>query len=98
MELFSKDCPYPIQKLLQEMKECDNLTFLGRLFGENGEYKVIYLDDPYIKTTMLQRFNLFWVWPLFLIAAPFSYILRGKIGVDKYTRFGKLLTKIVGEY
>ncbi len=78
-------------------------SVLAVLFGHyhNGyrsAYSVKYKFDPYIETTLLQRFNLLWVWPLMLITSPVRFVLTGSIGVAPSGRFGQLLQRLIGHF
>ena len=98
MELFTRSYDVPKYELEALWLEKSAEQVINELMCEDGKYKAVYNEDPNIKTTMLQRINLLWVWPLFLIAAPFSYIIRGKVGVNYYTPAGRLLKRLIGNY
>lgn len=69
------------------------------LFGDDSEYIVRYRYDPYMKTTPLNRINMLWVWPLYVVTvAPFLYVKNGHSGVKKESKLGRILTKLIGEY
>lgn len=63
-----------------------------------SKFKVVYKRNPYIKTNTIQRINLFWVWPLWLVIAPIKWIVTGEMGVTKDSKVGKILTKLIGNY
>lgn len=92
-----------IEKVIKEENIQTAKQLLDLLYGDvnndfTSDYKVLFERDPYIESTKLQRFNLFWVWPLWLITIPFQYIIRGEYGVKKETRLGQILTKLIGKY
>lgn len=92
-----------IEKVIKEENIQTVNQLLDLLYGNynsdfESDYKVLFERDPYIESTKLQRFNLFWVWPLWLITIPFQYIIRGEYGVKKETKLGQILTKLIGHY
>lgn len=78
-------------------------SVLNVLFGHyhndyESAYSVKYKFDPHIETTVFQRFNLLWVWPLMMITSPVRFVLTGSIGVAPSGRFGKLLERLIGRF
>lgn len=76
---------------------------IEHLFGmldrnPTSKFKVVHKRNPYIQTTTIQRINLFWVWPLWLVITPFKWIVTGEMGVTKESKVGKILTKLIGNY
>lgn len=77
---------------------------IKHLFGDyesrpESNFKVVYRSKPDIKTTPIQRFNMLWVWPLYMLTlAPYNYITKGDTGVERESRLGKLISKLVGWY
>lgn len=55
-----------------------------------------WFDTP--KTTMLNRFNSIWVFPIFFVCIPIRYILYGNFYVNKESKLGKILKSLLGEY
>lgn len=92
--------------ITKKMKdETDMNELLDTLFGkyDDGESDyVIYRYDNGSewglsrKTTLLQRFNMIWVWPLFMITVPFQWLFLGKVGINGHSKFGKWILKITG--
>lgn len=64
----------------------------------DSEYIVLHRRNPYIESTKIQRFNMFWLWPIMLVTAPIRFVVTGSIGVDKYSKTGRLLTRLIGRY
>ncbi|SNS16830.1 hypothetical protein [Pseudomonas segetis] len=78
-------------------------SVLNVLFGEYNndyqtEYSVTYINDPYIETTVIQRINLFWVWPIMLVTAPIRFVLTGSMGVSPSKPFGLMLQRLIGRF
>lgn len=77
---------------------------ITHLFGDyesrpDSKFKVVYRRNPDIKNTPMQRFNMLWVWPLYMLTvAPYNYITKGDTGVERESKLGKLLNKLVGYY
>lgn len=76
---------------------------IAHLFGSwedpsGSEFKVVYRYDPDINTSPIQRFNLLWVYPVWLLIAPFKWIITGTTGVTKDSKVGKILIKLLGNY
>ena len=59
---------------------------------------VVDINDRYCKTTKLQRFNLIWVSPVWLSVGWVKWILTGSYGIDKNSKAGEILTKLIGNY
>lgn len=75
---------------------------IEHLFGNGDHYshskfKVVHRRNPYIETTPLQRINRLWVFPLyFIFVAPYNYIVKGDSWTDSESKFGKFLSKLIG--
>lgn len=64
-----------------------------------SELRVVYRVNPYIKKTAAQRINTLWFFPLYmLLVAPIKYIITGETGVDRYSKIGRLIERIIGCY
>ena len=70
------------------------------LTGDIPEVNMMIVDinDRYCKTTKLQRFNMIWVFPVWLSVGWIKWILTGSYGVDKNSKAGEILTKLIGNY
>ena len=100
---YKKAYRHQIEGVIKEGNIQTVKQLLDLLYGDcyndfESDYEVLFERDPYIKTTKLQRLNLFWVWPLWLVTIPFQYIIRGEYGVKKETKLGQILTKLIGNY
>ncbi|EPS0409769.1 hypothetical protein ACVAPW_000914 [Shigella sonnei] len=90
----------------EKFDEFTKNKILGHLFGsvENdyspeSEFKIYWRYDPDVKTSPLQRINLLWVWPLYMIiVAPIKFIVTGSTGTSKDSMMGRVLSKLVGNY
>lgn len=60
----------------------------------NGNF-VIYKYDKQTKRTFLQRLNLLWVLPLFVLSAPLQLLIRGEVGINRNSWLGKIVDKMV---
>ncbi|AMR57363.1 hypothetical protein vB_PsyM_KIL3b_0117 [Pseudomonas phage vB_PsyM_KIL3b] len=86
-------------QLLNSFKE--NNTFpdtaqgmVDYLFQDESDYKVYHLKEVYNKSTLVNRLNLLWVYPIWLVASPFLWVFTGSAGVDNHSKLGKFLAKI----
>jgi len=95
--------PISVRQAIRKDIGVDNPTgdeVLDFLLGKD-----IYADTPYViykykrtpKSTVMNRLNLIWVFPIMvLIVMPVQYILAGNTGVKKGTLFGRVIDKLVG--
>jgi len=60
-------------------------------------YEIVYKIPP-SGDTIWNRLALILFTPIYLISIPFQYLFRGKIGIDQYGRFGRILKKLIGEF
>lgn len=67
---------------------------IGDDFGRNGEY-CVYSYRSTTSRTFLQRLNTLWVYPLFIITIPMQYLVTGGIGVNRNTKLGCIIDKLV---
>ena len=85
----------------------------GRIYREGtkssptAEQAIAYILEGYdvvdmevqVKSTAIQRLNLCWVLPLFVLCIPVRFVLYGSdYGVKRTTRLGKILTHLLGPY
>lgn len=93
--------------ITKKMKdETDMNELLDTLFGKyndgESEYVIYRYDNDSEwehsrRSTLLQRFNMIWVWPLFMITVPFQWLFLGKVGLNSHSKFGKFVMKLIGE-
>jgi hypothetical protein len=89
-----------------EAKLGDNPTgrqVLDYIFGERGEYgypSVNWVIRNYYEEdrTAIHRLNMFWAIPLTLLCAPYQYIVKGRVGWDTKTKFGRFILRVTGHY
>ncbi|MEG1651885.1 MAG: hypothetical protein RRZ38_00240 [Hafnia sp.] len=68
-------------------------------YEPSSDMKIVWRDDPFVKTTAIQRMNYLWVWPLyFLFIAPVKFIFTGETGTSKDSFFGRILKFLIGNY
>lgn len=66
---------------------------LGDYNGCRSDYTVYKYERS--KKSILNRFNLLWVWPLFLITTPFQWMITGSTGVRRGSRIGEIVNALV---
>ena len=66
--------------------DCDRWT--------GGDY-VIYKYSDKSKRSFLNRLNLYWVYPLFIITIPFQFLFFGEIGVNRNSKVGRIVDRLV---
>ena len=97
---------YHKQDFIKEVRDFTARSYLGKderdevnlddvysyLFEHQFEDKLFSLVkyDP-STSTIMNRVNLLWVYPLFLIAALPVYLLKGTTGVSRDGRFGRIV-------
>lgn len=59
-----------------------------------GEY-IVYKYSEIKKRHFIQRFNMIWVYPLFIITIPFQYLLFGELGLNRNSKIGKVVDWLV---
>jgi hypothetical protein len=60
---------------------------------ESCDYSLIKYKKS--NRTIFNRLNVLWVWPLFLIFAPFQWIVTGDTGFDREKFAGRVLNYLV---
>ena len=67
------------------------------IFDDCGRTQDFYIRSYYShsKRTIWNRINMLWVWPVMLLAAPFSYIFTGDIGVSRNSKIGRIVDWLV---
>ena len=67
-------------------------------YRSDSEYKVVNRYRKYDKVTFLQRINKLWVYPaLLLLVCPVKWLATGDFGFKTDSRFGDILTKLIGD-
>jgi hypothetical protein len=100
-----RNCYFSIDTIIKEAKEANGtkkptaeevLTYMmGDSDGwRNGDY-VVYKYTKSTKRTFLQRFNMLWVYPLFILAIPFQFLFVGDIGLNRNSKIGRLVDRLV---
>lgn len=67
---------------------------LEYLFSDESDYKVYHLREVYNKSTLANRLNLLWIYPVWLVLSPFLWLFTGSAGIDNHSKFGKFLARI----
>ena len=60
---------------------------------ESSEY-VIYKYDDNDDSTLLNRLNVLWLYPLFIITIPFQWIFTGSVGIKRNSRIGRIVDSL----
>ena len=55
-----------------------------------------WYDKP--KSTLTNRLNMLWVYPVFIICIPFRFVVYGHFHVNPNTKLSEILKKLLGEY
>lgn len=82
------------------VKEPSANMVLDYLLGDEAGYiEGEYTISKYIHTrdTLINRFNLIWITPLYVITIPLQYLFIGQIGVTRNNKFGRLILRLIGE-
>jgi len=87
-----------IKKLIKD-EEINSLDeFINIIFDENSEFVIKSKYQKIPKTTFLNRFNLLWFYPLFILSIPFTYLFFGSFHVSEDSETGKIIIKLIGKY
>lgn len=87
---------------LMKENDCKSIEDVKNLLFDSS-----YDDSPYVihnrwydipDRTMIQRFNLFWVYPMYVVLIPFRYVIYGDASVNKHSKLGDILVKLLGSY
>ena len=68
------------------------------LFKDRKSVVEVVFKVPPANSTFLNRVGLILFVPIYFVSIPFQYLFRGKLGVDRHSAFGEVLSKIVGEF
>jgi len=67
------------------------------LFNEDwADYLVIKRYTKGYKSTLINRLNCLWVYPVFICTIPLQFIVLGKYGVDENSKIGHIITYLCG--
>ena len=61
------------------------------LFDSERYYKYNYKN----KRTRFNRFNMIWVYPVFICCVPFQWLSGGDTGITKTSKIGKIVDKLI---
>ena len=98
IEREKRRLPYYMKRqvLTEVGKDASVEDVLNHLFGDDDNssdyvvYKYVHSDR-----TLLNRLNLIWVWPLFLISMPFQWLITGNTGVTRNSKIGRIVNTLV---
>ncbi|PHZ22641.1 hypothetical protein CS535_16025 [Yersinia massiliensis] len=71
------------------------------IFGDHeneSDYRLVraWFEAPPQK--LWQRLNYLWVFPLYLISVPFQWLFIGRIGLNRDSKVGVLIERLIGNY
>jgi len=90
---------HQFENMLKEKGITPDYEIMAFIFNEENDFKLTDTYLPLPKTTILNRLNSLWVYPLYLLTiAPVYYIIKGQTGVSRETKMGQILTYLLGEY
>jgi len=106
MEIFEREKEISRCSLKKEIiSELDNKygensveNLLDMLLGgidEPRHYKYKLYKYKESKKTILNRLNMLWVFPIFLVSIPLQWLILGDIGVSRDSRIGKIIEYLV---
>jgi hypothetical protein len=70
---------------------------LQHLLGDDegsGNY-VVHKYKYNKKRTIMNRINMCWVWPVFLISIPFTWLFTGDWGINRNSKIGKIVDWLI---
>lgn len=70
-------------------------VLLGDKEGYNTSYYVVYHYDELGSSTFMNRLNRLWVYPLFIVIAPFQYLFTGNVGFNRNSFMGRIVDKLI---
>ena len=91
-----------IIKEIQDHKNKENITaeevldfLLGNAENWNeGDYFVYKYDQIHYRSFM-QRLNILWVYPLFVLSIPMQWLIKGSIGVNRNSKIGRIIDYLI---
>lgn len=93
---------HELEKRIKE-EECDTVDgLLDILFGtyDNDYHSGLVVKRKWVeseKSTVLQRLNTLWVYPLFICMMPFRYLLFGRPQFSEDSKLGRVIIFLTGE-
>ena len=96
---------YSINGIIKETKEyngTDDPTVrevIEFMIGDSdhwagGDY-VVYKYNKTKKRNFIQRLNMIWVYPLFIVTIPMQYLFLGDYGLNRNSKVGKIVDWLV---
>ena len=85
-----------LKEISEDKYNSDNIDALTAIIYlvEDHRYSVHRYNDK-CKRSFIQRVNLIWFWPLFLLTIPIQWLIRGQPGISKKSRIGKIVHWLV---
>ena len=89
-------CSLHSGKTLNELTKDELVELMfGNAYNDYSGNFIVKSYDSYSKRTVWNRLNLLWIYPLFLVAIPFQYLITGDTGVNRNTKFGRIVDWLV---
>lgn len=96
---------WSINTIIKEVKDANGTAdptakeVLEYMIGDsdnwtNGDY-VVYKYSETKRRNFIQRINMLWVYPLFIITIPLQYLLLGDWGLNRNSKVGKIVDWLV---
>ena len=88
------------REIIAELGEDNSAeALLDNLLGNRGhwvnsDYRIFKYEDVQ-KRSIWNRLNYIWVWPLFILSIPFSWVLTGTWGLTRDSKIGKVVDWLV---
>lgn len=91
-----------LQDIIKEhdIQDIDGLlTLISSTYTDEhrSEYVVKNRYHRASETTVAQRLNALWVYPVYILLAPFRFVLYGTPKIDEESRLGHIITYLIGE-
>ena len=86
-----------IEAECETAREILDLLFGDEDFRNNSDFILKYRHPELSDRTLFQRGNVLWIVPIFLILAPFRYLIWGESRVNEDSKLGRILIFLVGK-
>lgn len=76
------------------------LDFLFGTYNDDYQHDYVVKRRFYTtggKTTIINRLNCLWVYPVFILLIPFRFVLFGSYQINEDSKLGMVLIKLIGE-
>lgn len=93
-----------ITRQIKNYADKDNPTMddcLDFLFGDSDGWiasDLKFYENKKVKSTLFQRLNCFWVYPIFTVCIPLQYVICGYTGMSRDSKLGKIVQFLIGKF